>query len=88
MTSQTQHSAAALKAQEANRIHRGKNQILSERRAAMQVIRRCCMLCDHMTPNGKISNNVADAVCNKFGTVPPLKVMTIGCSMFVDEIPF
>jgi hypothetical protein len=41
-----------------------------------------------MSRNGKISDNVADAVCGKFGIVPPLKIMTLGCSMFVDEIPF
>jgi hypothetical protein len=32
-----------------------------------------------MSGNGKISNDVADAVCGKFRTVPPLKIMTLGC---------
>ncbi len=88
MTSQARHSAQALKAEEASRIHRGKQQILSERRGAMQVIQKCCMLCDHMTPIGKISNDVGDAVCTYWKTVPPLKIMTCGCPRFTDDIPF
>lgn len=88
MTSPEQHSAHAQKAEEANKIYLGKQQILSERRHAMQIIQKCCMLCDHMTPSGKISNDVADAICQKHNIVPPLKIMTCGCPDFMDEIPF
>ena len=88
MTSQAAHSEQALKAKEADKIYRAKLQILSERRAAIAVIQKCCMLCDHMTPIGKISNDVAMAVCLKHKIIPPLKVMTCGCPDFFEEIPF
>ncbi len=88
MTSQARHSEHSLKAEEANKIYREKQQILSERRGAMQVIQRCCMLCDHMTPIGKISNDVTQAICLKHNIIPPLKIITCGCPNFEDEIPF